>query len=311
MGALNKYKYPVIFVVGPTAAGKSQWALSAAQRSGGCILNADSLQFYRGLDIGTAKPSASERSLVPHLMFDIRDPNQDMTAADYRRQALSLMTESIKLGPVFVVGGSGFYIQALERGVFQAPPMTAQMRENLARVEREKGLAAMYAELLKRDPETAHRMSSQDRYRIHRALGLIFETGLTVSEIRKRFEAEAKAFPYPNCKIGFWTTRPVLRERVEARVATMLKAGFVAEVEGLRGQGFGACKPLQSVGYKEVGLYLSGQLSLEQMRERIVISTMQLAKRQLTWFRRFDDIHWFGDFASADQFLANAIAIRA
>jgi tRNA dimethylallyltransferase len=282
----------VLFVVGPTAVGKSRWALGEAQRTHGVIVNADSVQFYRGFDIGTAKPTVNERGRVPHFLFDVRDADHPMTAADFRSQAMSLIQEHVRKGPVYVVGGSGFYFQALEKGIHEAPPLTPETRLRLTEERDRHGLQYLHDRLMELDPKVARKISANDSYRLQRNLGLIYQTGKTVTAIREEFRKKSEPFPFPLLKKGFVMDRRELRVRVEGRVRRMLESGWIEEVEDLLAKGYGSTKPMQSIGYKEVCSYLRGDLDLDQLTEAIVTSTMQLAKRQMTWFRRDPDIQW-------------------
>lgn len=289
----------VIFVVGPTAVGKSAVALMAAKKTAGVIVNADSLQVYRGMDIGTAKPDALERKQVPHFLFDICEPNEPLSAADYRRRALQVIEDHVAEGPVFVVGGSGFYLQALEKGVYAAPAMSAEMRARLESETSTRGLLALYQDLKNRDPVCAAKISPNDAYRIHRALGLIYETGRTTTAIREDFLAQQKPFPFPLKKVGLTLDRDELRKRVSTRVRAMLEQGLIDEVKTLIAHGFKTARALQSVGYRQVVEVLDGKLDQSELQDLIVLRTMQLAKRQMTWFRADPMIRWFADVDSA------------
>jgi tRNA dimethylallyltransferase len=284
--------HQVYFVVGPTAVGKSRWALGEALRTEGVMVNADSVQFYRGFDIGTAKPTLKERSLVPHFLYDVSDPDEPITAADFRERALAVIAESVRKRPVYVVGGSGFYLQALEKGIHEAPPLTAQTLARLSEERDRYGLQYLHDRLTELDPKVARKISANDSYRLQRNLGLIYQTGQTVTAIREEFRKKAFEFPFPLKKIGFRLNRSELRVRVQQRVLKMLEDGWIEEVEGLLTKGYGSSKAMQSIGYKEVYGYLQGDMDRDELNERIVTSTMQLAKRQMTWFRRDVEIDW-------------------
>lgn len=284
-------------VVGPTASGKSDLTLGLAERFGGAILNCDSLQFYERLDIGTAKPSREERARVPHHLFDCVPPGQVLTAGDYRRLALDTL-ERLH-GPVFGVGGSGFYIQALEKGMFDVPKPKAEVETaTRARVEA-AGLPAAYEELRTRDPEYAARVKPQDAYRITRALVLMDDAGRTVTEVRAAFAP--RPFPYPLLKVGLRPTRDDLLPRVRARTARMLADGLIDETRALVDEGWGDWPPLQSVGYKECVQFLRGEVARADLEALIVEKTMQLAKKQRTWFQRDPEIAWVGGAAEAER----------
>jgi tRNA dimethylallyltransferase len=281
--------HPVIFVVGPTATGKSRVGLELAQHFSGAILNCDSLQVYQRLDIGTAKPSREEQKLVPHYLFDVLQAGDVLTAGDFRKLALAEMTRA-KENMIFAVGGSGFYIQALEKGMFEVekadPEVDRRVRERLA----QEGLEVLYEELKTVDPETAEELSPNDAYRIVRALVVYQGSGRKMSHLRASFKPQP--FPYPYLKIGLNFEREELLPRVRGRVQDMLKAGFLEEVRALLKDGLGLWPALHSVGYKECVDVLEGRLAEASLEHQIVEKTMQLAKKQRTWFKRDPNIHW-------------------
>jgi len=285
-----KPAYPFVLIVGATATGKSHLALQLAEETCGCILNMDSLQVYRRLDIGTAKPSKADQSRVPHFLFDVVDPGATLTAGDYRRLALDVLAAEIPKGPVFGVGGSGFYVQALEKGMFNVdkprPEVEARLREQVA----QHGPQWAYEELQRVDPESAARLHPHDTYRVTRALVIVRDSGRKLSELRSDFQAQP--LPYAMVKMGMSCPRETLLSRVAARVDAMLAAGWLDEVELLVREGWSDWAPLQSVGYRECLQFLNGELPKEQLKSRIVEKTMQLAKRQRTWFQRDAEINW-------------------
>jgi len=281
---------PVIFVVGPTACGKSRLAYQLAEALGGGIFNCDSLQVYKRLDIGTAKPPLTERRSLPHFLFDVLEPGAVLTAGDFRRMAMAELHKNLPKGPAIAVGGSGFYIQALEKGMFEVEkPSPEADREVRGKLE-EKGLEALYAELQKLDPEYAEDISPNDSYRIVRALVVIHGGGKKMSQLKKDFKPEP--FPFPHVKLGLNLEREQLLPRVEQRTRNMLADGLVAEVEALIKDGWDQWPALMSVGYKECVDHLRGQLPREQLAAQITEKTMQLAKKQRTWFKRDAAIHW-------------------
>ncbi len=283
-------KKTITFVVGPTASGKSAWALSQVEKSKGIICNADSLQIYKKLDIGTAKPSNEERKLVPHFLFDLCEPDQNFTAGDYHRVALETIEKQIHVGPIYFVGGSGFYIQALEHGMYDAKNPSAETTQLLDQWEEGKCLRM---ELEKRDPESAARITPNDIYRMRRALEMILTEGKTVAELQSSHKkGQGLSLKYNVEKIGIFVERTQLRLRVQKRIKQMLKEGFIEEVEGLIKAGYKDAKPLKSVGYKECLMHLDGEISLDEMLFKIETATMQLAKKQMTWFKRDKEIRW-------------------
>lgn len=285
---------PVVFVVGPTGAGKSNLALKAAEGFSGVIVNSDSVQVYQRVDIGTAKPTLAERQRRPHFLFDFVAPGESYTAGQYRRQALDVIKEQIQVAPVFVVGGSGFYVQALEKGMYSTPEVAPEIREQVRQEAESGGLQELYEELCQKDSEYAARISGNDTYRVQRAISVIRAHGRSLTEIQKEFEKiQKEAFPYSLIKLGVQVERGLLRERVRRRTQVMLDQGLVDEVKALLEEGLGEWAPLQSVGYKETVAYLRGELTLQGLEDEIVKNTMRLAKRQMTWFRRDPDIQWF------------------
>ncbi len=317
-----KQKPLVIFVVGPTATGKSAFAIEAAQEFGGEIINTDSVQVYKSVDIGTAKPSATEIKKVPHHLYSYVAEGETSTVGEFRRHALSVIEQGAKNGVkiFFAVGGSGFYNQALEKGMYPVPQIPAEVREAINKKLEQDGLAALFQELQKRDPDYADGISENDTYRIMRSLEIarhLQGTALpskitdenTWSGIRKKFEREIeKNRSFDVMKVGIINPRLKIRRAVERRTSEMLEQGFVSEVKELRGRGLSKWAPMLSVGYKEVQAFLDGELDQAELPQKIVTSTMQLVKRQTTWFRRDNEIKWF----EADDGWENPLAfVRA
>lgn len=282
---------PLIFVVGSTGVGKSGWAVRFAKKNGGVILNCDSVQTYRGLDIGAAKPTVGDRCEVKHFLFDVVAPGEILTAGDYRRLALPVLESELPKHPVFAVGGSGFYIQALEKGMFEIekvkPEVEAQLRKRFASTP----LPQLYEELCEIDPETGEELNPHDSYRIQRALIIARGLGRKLSQLKRDFKPQN--LPYPVVKIGFKLEREELRRQLYERTQRMLNSGWIEEVRQLIASGWENWPILQSVGYKQVLLHLQGQLPAEKLVDEIVLRTVQLSKRQMTWFQRDKDIRWF------------------
>lgn len=283
--------HPVILIVGSTGVGKSELALRASEKFTGVIMNCDSVQTYQRLDIGAAKPTPEERARVPHFLFDIIPPGGHLTAGDFRRLALEVLAREIPQHNVFAVGGSGFYIQALEKGMFEAdkpnPEVERQVREDFT----SKGLAVLWKELEQKDPEYAEDINPNDSYRIIRALVVLRERGVKVSDLRKQFKPQP--FPYPLIKMGLECPREKLKERIERRTRQMLERGLMNEVKELVKEGWADWPPLHSVGYHECLQVLQGEIPEARLEAQIVEKTMQLAKKQMTWFRRDQAIRWF------------------
>lgn len=287
--------YKLIFIVGPTATGKSSLAFELARKYQGVILNGDSVQTYKGLDVGTAKPTKEEFQMVQHELFDIVSPPQRLTAGEYFPRARKALSECLKHNHVFVVGGSGFYIQALEKGMFPVGSSSPEIVERYQKVLNEKGAVELHSLLSSRDPDYAAQIPESDSYRVLRALVLTEMEGKTMAEIQSEFEKkqESSRLKIPLLKVGLTMDREILRDRVTQRVEDMVARGLRAEVEGLLAQGLADWHPLSSVGYLETVAFIKGELNERQWKDKIITSTMQLAKRQMTWFKRDESLEWF------------------
>lgn len=284
---------PVIFVVGTTASGKSDWALKLAQEFRGVIVNCDSIQVYKHLNVGAAKPTAEERALVPHYLLDYVQPPQEMTAGVYSRDFQECLNQLPDDVPIFVVGGTGFYFLAIEKGMYPVTKIPEHIQAAVAQELAEPGGAEkLHQELLEKDPEYGAKIHVTDPYRLGRAIELIRTQGKSVTRIIQEFAEKQKPFPHPLLKLGPSWDRDKLRQRIQLRTSKMLQNGLVDEVRGLLDQGLEAWAPMSSVGYKETQQFLSGQLGEEALFEEIVKHTYQLAKRQRTWFQRDQDVHW-------------------
>jgi tRNA dimethylallyltransferase len=300
-----------MFIVGPTACGKSDLAVEIAEAVRAPIINCDSVQFFEGVDIGAAKPEPELLSRATHYLVGHVPLGVDYTAGDFRRDALAVMEreERERDGRRFLaVGGSGFYVQALEKGMYDVPHVSEGVREALEAELVTLGLASLYRELEKKDARAAAKINQNDKYRILRALEVLRSAppGATLTSIREEFQKSLKPPPFRVSKIGVFRSRDILRRRVTERTRLMLKNGLIEEVESLRSKGLKDWAPLKSVGYKEVQEYLDGQIERGDLESRIVISTMQLAKRQMTWFKRDTEIKWFDSEQGLGQPLAYA-----
>lgn len=284
---------PILAIVGPTATGKSALALALAEILGGEIVNADALQVYRGFDIGTAKPSPADRERVPHHLIDILDPSEIYSAGEFARRAREAIAEIQGRGrlPV-VVGGSGLYLRALFFGISPIPPgdpeVQGMLRERLAA----EGLASLRRDLARIDPLTEARLAPGDTQRVLRALEVARVTGRPLSSwiAEQPFGIQAIAA----VRVGLTLPRALLYDRIAGRVAWMLEAGWLAEVEGLLRLGLSLRLPaFQAIGYRQLVRHLEGDGSLEQAIAGIVQETRRFAKRQETWFRKEPDVTWF------------------
>jgi tRNA dimethylallyltransferase len=282
----------IVAVVGATATGKSAVALAVAAECGAEIVNADALQVYRGLDIGTAKPTAAERQSVPHHLVDILDPRERFSAGEFARRARAALAEIAARGrPALVVGGSGLYLRALWSGLAVVPGIDETVqREIVERVERE-GLPALRNELVAVDPRTAARLARNDRQRIVRALAVARATGKPLSEWLATSVAES---PPPRMRrFGLTLPRALLYDRIAARVQQMTDRGWLDEVRGLLAAGVPRDAPaLQAIGYSDWIRHLDGEAGSRETVDAIVRATRRYAKRQETWFRREPGIEW-------------------
>jgi tRNA dimethylallyltransferase len=282
----------VATLVGPTAVGKTGVALALAARLGAEIVNADSLQIYRELDIGTAKPTARERAIVPHHLIDVADPPEPYDAARYSQAGRHVLAQLAGRGvPPLVVGGTGLYLKALLSGLFAEGEPQAGVRDRVRRELGVLGLPALYGRLLRLDPATAARLHPHDTYRIVRALEVMEATGRPLSEFinAHRFQDA----PFQVLKLGLARPREELYERIELRVELMLAAGWLTEVEGLLERYPPTLKPLQALGYRHLINFLTGRWSWEEALTLLTRDTRRYAKRQLTWFSSDPEVRWF------------------
>ena len=287
--------FPAIFIVGPTACGKSALALALATQIPCEIISVDSAQVYRGMDIGTAKPDAAARAAVPHHLIDIIDPTQAYSAARFRSDALRLMAEISARGRVpLLVGGTMLYLRALIDGLSDLPEADAPTRRQLEAEAAEKGWPAMHAELALIDPETAERLKPGDSQRIGRALEIYRLSGVPMTSLLGR--ATHEPLPYRVLKIALMPNdRALLHRRIALRFEEMLKRGLLDEVRALRRQ-YALTPDLPSmrcVGYRQAWEFLDGAASEKEFKMRSTAATRQLAKRQLTWLRAMSDMEQF------------------
>lgn len=284
---------PAIFLMGPTAAGKSALALALHARLPVEIVSVDSSQVYRGMDIGTAKPTPEERLRVPHRLIDIRDPAEGYSAAEFCADALREMADISRRGRIpLLVGGTMFYFRALEYGLSELPSADVGVRTRLSAEGAARGWPVLHARLAALDPQTAARLSPNDAQRIQRALEIHELTGQPPSAVKRL--PTRPVFPYRAVKIALASERPALHARIAARFHAMLELGLVAEVEGLTRRGdLGPEMPsMRTVGYRQVGKYLTGDINYNQMVEQAIAATRQLAKRQMTWLRRYEGVRF-------------------
>lgn len=290
----------LIAIVGPTGVGKTAYALHLAQRLQCPIISADSVQIYRGLDIGSGKATAAEQALVPHFMLDIVDPDQQFNAGEFARRCDALLPELFaRHAAVVMVGGTGLYFQALWEGFDEMPEVGEEVRAALNATLETEGIGALQAELEAVDPATWAVIDRQNPARIIRALEVYRASGVPISAFRKG--APSRHNPWQDIKIGLELPREVLYPRIEARVDAMMADGFWEETQRIGAQFGWDCLALQSLGYRELVSHHLGEYGLAEAVALIKRNTRRYAKRQFTWFRRYADVQWFAPDAVGEM----------
>jgi tRNA dimethylallyltransferase len=296
-------KPKLIAIVGPTASGKTSLSLELTRRHGAEIVSADSRQIYREMDIGTAKPSWDEMRAILHHLIDIKNPNEDYTVSDYQRDAQAAIADIARRGKLPVlVGGTGLYVRAVLENL--DIPRAAADPALRARIERdiaELGLAAVFAQLVARDPEAAYIVDPRNPRRVVRALEVAITTG-------EPFTAQRRQSPalYDVLKLGLATNLwppEILRERIDRRIDVMMQDGLVEEVENLVKKYGRACVAFDAIGYREIIDYLNGKISLERAVANMKLNTWRYAKRQMTWFRKDKEVQWIENLEEAEKLL--------
>ena len=303
----------VIVIAGPTASGKTALSIALAKRFGGEVVSADSMQIYRHMDIGTAKPTLAERQGIPHHMLDVADLEENFSVARYVELASACVDDILARGKLpILAGGTGLYLDSLLSGRTFAPYPATGWRERLQQRAETEGIQVLMEELEQVDPEAAGRLHLNDEKRIIRALEVWHETGKTISQHNR----ETRAIPprYEGCWIGLnFQSRQALWNRIDRRVDEMLAQGLAAEVQALLNRGIDPnCTAMQAIGYKELAQAVRTGENLTQAAEEVKLRSRQYAKRQLTWFRRNPAIHWYlwdsqPDFGAACQFATEKI----
>lgn len=297
----------LLIICGPTASGKSALALRLAHDLDAEIINADSMQIYCGLDVGTAKPTPEQQAEIRHHLIDVANPVQLFSAADFCVAADTAIRDIIGRGKrVIVAGGTGLYIRSLVKGLVDSPSGEGELREALLNESARIGNAAMLEKLQQVDPDLAAVLHPNNLVRIIRALEVYQLTGIPLSHYQKKHAFATRR--YEALQIGISVERSVLYERIDDRVEQMLASGLLEEVRNLLATGYGRdIKPLRSIGYKEAVAYLSGDISAEEAVRLIKRNTRHYAKRQLTWFKADPDILWFEYPEKFDKILKHAI----
>jgi len=285
-------KQKLIVICGPTGIGKTELSLSLAEAFNGGIVSSDSMQIYRYMDIGTAKPDAEELGRVPHYMIDIVDPDEPYDAARFYREGRQAIARIQGDGSVpFIVGGTGFYIKALLHGLFEAKPVNPLIIDRLKEESEAHGIHPLYERLSACDPGAASRIHVNDAYRVIRALAVFEMSGKPMSEFQQAHGfAES---PFDILKICLFSDREMLYDRINRRVDQMIDVGFLAEVASLLERGYsGDLKSMQSIGYRHMVDYINGKNTWDETLYTLKRDTRRFAKRQLTWFRKDQEMIW-------------------
>lgn len=297
----------IICIAGPTASGKTALAVALAQELGGEVVSCDSMQVYRRMDIGTAKPTAEEMQGIPHHMLDVAEPDEDFSVSRYCRMASPIVDDIVSRGKVAIIaGGTGLYMDSLIRGNAFAPFPSTGVREKLEAQADAEGIEKIHAWLTSVDPEAAGRLHLSDRKRIIRALEVYLETGETITEHNRRTQAIPPKYNPLWLGLDF-ADRAQLYHRIDRRVDIMLDMGLIDEIKGLLHSGIPEkCTAMQAIGYKEFVDALQGRGTIAQAADQVRQSSRRYAKRQLTWFRRNQAIHWLTRGEGREEIITQA-----
>jgi tRNA dimethylallyltransferase len=304
MNKIELESLPLLVVVGPTASGKSALAVALAKALQAEIIACDSTQFYRGVNIGTAKPTVEERQGVVHHLIDVLDASEAATAGGYRDLALAVLSDMSKRGrlPILTVG-TGLYMRALLEGLADLPLRSEELRERLRASSRRRGGMHLHRVLRRMDAEAAGRIARTDEQKLIRAIEVCILTRKPISEVHRAGRSPLKG--WRALKVGLMPSRELLYERIDARTDAMIESGWLAEVRGLLATGIAEnAKIFDFIGYREMLGVLCGDLTMEKARTAIQLATRQYGKRQMTWFRKDKSIRWFagpGDDAEVQR----------
>ena len=303
---------PAIFIMGPTASGKTALAMSLRQRFPVELISVDSALIYRGMDIGTAKPTAEELAQAPHRLIDIRDPAESYSAADFRADALREMAAITAEGKIpLLVGGTMLYFKALLEGLSPLPPADPEVRAQIEKQAQELGWEALHRQLQQVDPVSAARIHPNDPQRLSRALEVFLISGKTLTELTK---ISGETLPYNVQQFAIApATREQLHQRIALRFEQMMAAGFEAEARALfeRGDLHTDLPSVRCVGYRQMWSYLEGEIDYDEMVYRGICATRQLAKRQMTWLRGWESVHWLDSDEPLQALESVAQVVRA
>ena len=285
-------KVPLVIINAPTATGKTELAIDLALEFGGEIISADSLQVYRYLDIGTAKPSQEQRNKVKHHLIDIVNPDEEFNAAIFAEKARIVIADLAKRKPIFIVGGTGLYIRALLRGIIETPTVDENIRNYYRQLRDSHGKEYLYNLLQQRDQDAARKIKPNDSVRVIRALEVLEQTGESISAKQKRHSFADH--PYKTYKIGIQLASAELKQKIIMRTEKMIADGLLDEFKSILDRGYSYnLKPLQSLGYKQAIGFLRKEYDWENALDLINRDTWHYAKRQLTWFAADKEINWF------------------
>lgn len=291
-------EYPLVAIVGPTAAGKSALSLAVAERLAGEVLNYDSVQVYRGFEIGSGKVPTEDRRGIPHHFLDLIEPGQVFTAGDYRREAQQVLDQVRKRGKLpILVGGTGLYLRALLQGLFAGPTRSESLRARLREMADRRGREFLHRLLLRLDPASAQRIGPRDTPKVIRAVEVCLTTGRSFSALLARGREGLRGFRV--LKIGLSPDRARLYDRINRRVEHMFREGLLEEARALlpRLEAVpGDSKPVRALGYDQAWAVLRGEISFEEAIEQTQHATRHYAKRQMTWFRPETNVTWFAGF---------------
>jgi tRNA dimethylallyltransferase len=295
---LGEKKEKLVVIIGPTAVGKTKLSIELAKKLNSEIISGDSMQIYRGMDIGTAKITPGEMEGIPHHLIDIKDPKESFSVAEFQQMVRELINDIHSRNKMpMIVGGTGLYIQSvLYDYQFPDTPPILDLRKKLEKEAEEKGIDFLHERLKHVDPESANRIHPNNRRRVIRALEIYYSTGKTMTELLK---SQSKIPQYDAAVIGLTMDREKLYDRINQRVDQMMKNGLLEEVKTLYEQGLRDCQSVQAIGYKELYAYFDGKISLEEAIEQLKQNSRRYAKRQLTWFRNKMDVKWF-DMTNVD-----------
>ena len=295
-------------ILGPTGSGKTALSLALAREFGGEIVNCDSVAMYREFDIGTAKPSLSERAQAPHHLFDYIDPTRHVTAGEYAREARQVLSEirSRKHLPI-VVGGTGLYLRALLEGLFPGPQRSERLRERLRERAASRGSGYLHEILVRLDRETAAKIHPNDGPKLIRAIEVCLASRQKMSDLWRQGRDPLRGFRI--LRLGLDPERALLYERINQRAAEMFSSGLLEETKSLMEKYGTQARPLESLGYKQAAQFLRAELTLEQAVQAAQQGHRNYAKRQMTWFRREPDVRWLNGFGDDARIQREAVEL--